>query len=73
MTALGLVLLGLGCWLVVSVAVAWAWGRAATLRRPTPDAGGQVELIGRLAAASEARVLDDPAAVAAWLDGGDPR
>lgn len=64
----------LAVWGLGSVVFAWAWGRAATLRHPTPDAaGGQVELIGRLAAASEARVLDDPAAVAAWLDGGDPR
>lgn len=35
MTALGLVLLGLGCWLVVSVAVAWAWARAGRAMRRT--------------------------------------
>lgn len=62
----------LAVWGLGSVVFAWAWGRAAALT-PRPHTGGQLELIDRMAAASEARVLDDPAAVAAWLDGGDPR
>ena len=65
----------LAVWGLGSVVFAWAWGRAATaLRRPTP-AASQLELIALidqlLVASAEARILDDDAAVAAWLDGGD--
>ena len=59
----------LAVWGLGSVVFAWAWGRAAALT-PRPHTGGQLELIDRMAATSEARMLNDPAAVAAWLDGG---